>query len=81
MDNKIELEFTTHAIERSLERTGMTGVQLNNFLKSRLRPFQLKYKEPKNIYIGHLRISIKENLIITVVNTRLKGKIDLTKFK
>lgn len=62
----MKLKFTSHSVERSLERTGMTGVQLNHFLMKKIKPKHFKSKVPKYFWIRGLKVLMKNNLIITV---------------
>lgn len=62
----MNLKFTIHAIERSLERTGMTGVQLKLYLNKKIKEKHVNSKSPKFFWINGLKVLMKNNLVITV---------------
>lgn len=70
----MEIKFTSHAVERSLERLDLTGVELLRLLK-----FKFKDKPHKLIKEGlhYVRLKIKKQTIILTMN----GNIIITVFK
>lgn len=70
----MELKFTSHAVERSLERLDLTGVELLRMLK-----FKFKHNPEKLIKQGiHLvRLKINKQTIVLTMN----GNIIITVFK
>ena len=69
----MKLEFTSHAVERSLERTGMTGVELNNIIQnkiSRNKNIANKiFKKGIHFYWikgTGIRLTLNGNILITV---------------
>lgn len=64
----MDIKFTLHAIERSLERTGMTGVELKILAESKLKPKDLLHEQPKPVWIKGKRIKLimVKDLVITV---------------
>jgi len=73
----MELIITSHAIERSLERLNMTGVQLYRHLKQHIQEKHLKYEKPRAIHVGGIKVVIKENTIITVYpRFKVVGKLN-----
>lgn len=69
----MKIEFTSHSVERSLERLGMTGVELNNYLQKQIGREKIK---PEKIFkkgIHHywlkgkgIRLTLNTNILITV---------------
>jgi hypothetical protein len=62
----MRLDISVHAMERSLERIGMTGVELKLFLEKNIKDKQLKHKIPRFIWIKGIKVLIKNNLVITL---------------
>ena len=64
----MELKLTLHAIERSIERIGMTGVELKILAESKLKPKDILHEKPKPVWIKGRRIKLimVKNTIITV---------------
>ena len=70
----MEIKFTSHAVERSLERLNLTGVELLRLLK-----FKFKHNPDKLLKKGihYVRLKIKKQTIVLTIN----GNIIITVFQ
>ncbi len=64
----MKLEFTFHALDRCLERTGLTGVQMTNLINKKVKRKHLIYTKPTHVWIKGfgIRLTMIRNLIITI---------------
>lgn len=69
----MEIKFTSHSVERSLERIGMTGVELNNYIRQQINNGKIKSDKIFKKGIHHywlkgqgIRLTLNTNILITV---------------
>lgn len=64
----MKVEFTSHAVERSLERLGLTGVELTNLIKNKVKPEKIQKKGVHHVWIKGkgIQLVMNGNKIITV---------------
>lgn len=72
----MDIKFTSHSIERSLERLGLTGVELFHLIKKKVKPNKINKKGIHYIWIKGkgIRLTMNGNKIITVWKQARKSK-------
>lgn len=77
----MKIKFTSHSVERSLQRVGLTGVDLNRMITDLIKKGKIKEEKIFKDGIHHywikgkgIRLTFNGNILITVVKKQPKVK-------